>query len=48
VISQGQTRRPEGEAALQQKDMPIKYGGMFDISGELAVQPVAPRDAALL
>jgi hypothetical protein len=48
VISQGQPRRPEGEAALQQQDMPIKYGDMFDVSGELVAQPVAPRDAPLL
>jgi hypothetical protein len=33
---------------LQQQDMPIKYGDMFDVSGELVAQPVAPRDAALL
>ncbi|KAL6636905.1 hypothetical protein ACP70R_024477 [Stipagrostis hirtigluma subsp. patula] len=41
-MSQGQPRRrPEqGE--------PIKYGDVFDVSGELAAQPVAPRDAALL
>jgi hypothetical protein len=26
----------------------VKYGDVFDVSGELAAQPVAPRDAALL
>jgi hypothetical protein len=24
--------------------MPIKYGDMFNVSGELAAQPVAPRE----
>jgi hypothetical protein len=33
---------------LQQQDRPIKYGDVFDVSGELAAQPVEPRDAALL
>ncbi|KAK1644127.1 hypothetical protein QYE76_061932 [Lolium multiflorum] len=47
-MSQGQPRRPEGDAALQQQDRPIKYGDVFDVSGDLAAQPVAPRDAALL
>lgn len=43
-MSQGQPRRPEGEAL----DQPIKYGDVFHVSGELAAQPVAPRDAAML
>ncbi|KAL6894058.1 hypothetical protein ACP4OV_008156 [Aristida adscensionis] len=48
-MSQGQPRRPgqHGEATRAQ-DEPIKYGDVFDVSGELAGQPVAPRDAALL
>jgi hypothetical protein len=33
---------------LQQQDRPIKYGDVFDFSGELAAQPVEPRDDALL
>jgi hypothetical protein len=37
-MSEGQSRRPKGEAALQQQDRLIKYGDMFDVSGELAVQ----------
>jgi hypothetical protein len=47
-MSQGQPRRPEGGEALQQQERPIKYSDVFDVSGELAAQPVAPRDAALL
>uniref|UniRef100_A0A453LSS0 SMP domain-containing protein n=1 Tax=Aegilops tauschii subsp. strangulata TaxID=200361 RepID=A0A453LSS0_AEGTS len=46
-MSQGQPRRPEGGEAMQ-ADRPIKYGDVFDVSGELAAQPVAPRDAAML
>ncbi|CAN6286839.1 unnamed protein product [Urochloa humidicola] len=49
-MSQGQPRRrPQGQGeAPQVPDQPIKYGDVFDVSGELAGQPVAPRDAALL
>ncbi|VAI36635.1 unnamed protein product [Triticum turgidum subsp. durum] len=46
-MSQGQPRRPKGGEAMQ-ADRPIKYGDVFDVSGELAAQPVAPRDAAML
>ncbi|OEL34736.1 hypothetical protein BAE44_0004246 [Dichanthelium oligosanthes] len=46
-MSLGQPRRPQGEA-LQAPDQPIKYGDVFDVTGELANHPVAPRDAALL
>ncbi|KAL7151420.1 hypothetical protein ABFS83_04G029900 [Erythranthe nasuta] len=35
-MSQEQPRRPE----------PVKYGDVFQVSGELASKPVAPRDAA--
>ncbi|KAK3149358.1 hypothetical protein QOZ80_3AG0216300 [Eleusine coracana subsp. coracana] len=48
-MSQGQPRKPklDSEEALDQP--PIKYGDVFHVvSGELATQPVAPRDAALL
>ncbi|RCV40920.1 hypothetical protein SETIT_9G093900v2 [Setaria italica] len=48
-MSQGQPRRPpQGEAAPQVPDQPIKYGDVFDVTGDLADRPVAPRDAALL
>ncbi|KAF8775659.1 hypothetical protein HU200_004440 [Digitaria exilis] len=47
-MSQGQPRRPQGHAPQVPEDKPIKYGDVFDVSGELAAYPVAPRDAALL
>ncbi|KQK13231.1 late embryogenesis abundant protein D-34-like [Brachypodium distachyon] len=51
-MSQGQPRRmseAEGEKARQPpQDRPVKYGDVFDVSGSLAAQPVAPRDAALM
>ncbi|WVZ60541.1 hypothetical protein U9M48_010549 [Paspalum notatum var. saurae] len=49
-MSQGQPRRPLGDAQQAQQDHqpPVKYGDVFDVSGELADRPVAPRDAALL
>lgn len=47
-MSQGQPRRPEGQQAHDLEGRPIKYGDVFDVSGDLADQPVAPRDAALL
>ena len=46
-MSQGQPRRPQAQGEALQ-DQPIRYGDVFDVSGELAGQPVAPRDAALL
>ncbi|CAN6303562.1 unnamed protein product [Urochloa humidicola] len=46
-MSQGQPRRPQGEAP-QFPDQPITYGDVFDVKGELASRAVAPRDAALL
>ncbi|CAL5201003.1 unnamed protein product [Lathyrus oleraceus] len=39
-MSQEKPRRPEQE--------PIKYGDVFNVSGELSSQPVAPRDAATM
>ncbi|CAJ1969321.1 unnamed protein product [Sphenostylis stenocarpa] len=41
-MSQEQPERP------QAKNDPIKYGDVFDVSGELASQPIAPKDAALM
>ncbi|ESW16639.1 hypothetical protein PHAVU_007G173100 [Phaseolus vulgaris] len=41
-MSQEQPKRPQAE-----KD-PIKYGDVFVVSGELASQPIAPKDAALM
>lgn len=39
-MSQEQPRRGEREA--------IKYGDVFNVSGELASKPVMPRDAAMM
>lgn len=44
-MSQGQPRRPQ---AGGQQDEPIKYGDVFPVSGDLAEQPVAPKDAAMM
>ncbi|RLN42288.1 late embryogenesis abundant protein D-34-like [Panicum miliaceum] len=46
-MSQGQPRRPQAQGEAL-PDQPIRYGDVFDVSGELAGRPVAPRDAALL
>ncbi|XP_008235307.1 PREDICTED: late embryogenesis abundant protein D-34-like [Prunus mume] len=35
-------RRPDQSSGLE----PLKYGDVFNVSGELASRPVAPRDAA--
>lgn len=32
----------------EQKQEPIKYGDVFQVSGELAEKPVAPQDAAMM
>ncbi|KAF2941300.1 hypothetical protein DAI22_03g337100 [Oryza sativa Japonica Group] len=44
-MSQGQPRRPPPDGSGAR---PVMYGDVFDVSGELAGQPVAPRDAAKL
>lgn len=41
-MSQEQQRRP------QDGQDPIKYGDVFDVSGDLAKKPVAPEDAAMM
>ncbi|TKY51168.1 Late embryogenesis abundant protein D-34 [Spatholobus suberectus] len=41
-MSQEQPRRP------QSGQDPIKYGDVFDVSGDLAKRPVAPEDAAMM
>ncbi|XP_054799724.1 late embryogenesis abundant protein D-34 [Prosopis cineraria] len=43
-MSQEQPRRSEAENQQQ----PIKYGDVFDVSGELASNVITPRDAALM
>ncbi|WVY98623.1 hypothetical protein V8G54_030774 [Vigna mungo] len=41
-MSQEQPKKPQAEK------YPINYGDVFDVSGDLASQPVAPKDAALM
>ncbi|QCE08331.1 late embryogenesis abundant protein D-34-like [Vigna unguiculata] len=41
-MSQEQPRRP------QPGQDPIKYGDVFDVSGDLAKKPIAPEDAAMM
>ncbi|CAK8571928.1 unnamed protein product [Lathyrus sativus] len=45
-MSQEQPQRPRADQFPEQQ--PIKYGDVFDVSGELASQPIKPRDAALM
>jgi hypothetical protein len=45
-MSQEQPQRPQAEQFFEQE--PIKYGDVFNVSGELASQPIKPRDAALM
>ncbi|CAN6439751.1 unnamed protein product [Victoria cruziana] len=47
-MSQDQPRRPRNSTRGQLRTEPIKYGDVFDVSGGLADQPVAPRDAAMM
>ncbi|XP_038899811.1 late embryogenesis abundant protein D-34-like [Benincasa hispida] len=42
-MSQPQPQRPAGDY-----QDPIKYGDIFDVSGDLASKPIAPRDAATM
>ncbi|RDY09509.1 hypothetical protein CR513_06110, partial [Mucuna pruriens] len=42
IMSQKQSERP------QREQDPVKYGDVFNVSGELASKPIAPRDAALM
>ncbi|KAH7857195.1 hypothetical protein Vadar_010081 [Vaccinium darrowii] len=46
-MSQQQPRRPQ-EAQQQRQQEPIKYGDVFQVSGDLAGQPVAPQDASMM
>ncbi|KAL3626292.1 hypothetical protein CASFOL_029841 [Castilleja foliolosa] len=48
-MNQDQSRSPqEAEAAQQQQhqEEPIKYGDIFQVSGDLAKKPISPGDAA--
>ncbi|XP_023773014.1 late embryogenesis abundant protein D-34 isoform X1 [Lactuca sativa] len=42
-MSQEQPQRPQSQEEPQE---PIKYGDVFNISGELAKKPITPQDAA--
>ncbi|KAF4354657.1 hypothetical protein F8388_009648 [Cannabis sativa] len=42
-----QKQLPEKSAEIEQLD-PIKYGDVFNVQGELASRPIAPRDAAAM
>lgn len=45
-MSQQQPRRPQETQRRQQE--PIKYGDVFQVSGDLAGQPITPQDAAMM
>ncbi|GAV81842.1 LOW QUALITY PROTEIN: SMP domain-containing protein, partial [Cephalotus follicularis] len=52
-MSQEQPRRPQSELDPRRQQAaagqdPTKNGDVFDVSGDLASRPVAPRDAALM
>ncbi|KAG1358671.1 putative Late embryogenesis abundant protein D-34 [Cocos nucifera] len=38
----------QAEAYAHAKGEPIKYGDVFNVQGELAREPIAPRDASLM
>lgn len=40
-MSQEQLERP-------QQELPIEYGDVFNVSGELSSQPIAPKDASAM
>lgn len=44
MSQQEKPERPQG----QQQQEPIKYGDVFNVTGELASKPVAPQDAAVM
>lgn len=49
-MSHEQPRRPQkqGDEGWTQEGQPIKYGDVFDVSGDLASRPVAPLDAEMI
>ncbi|WCJ23777.1 Late embryogenesis abundant protein 31 [Euphorbia peplus] len=50
MSQQAQPRRPEqgGGVLGQGQEEPIKYGDVFNVSGELAEKPIAPEDANMM
>lgn len=47
-MSQGQPRGPRADQLQEDQEPIIKYGDVFNVSGALASQPVAPMDAAAM
>ncbi|KAE8660658.1 Late embryoproteinsis abundant protein D-34 [Hibiscus syriacus] len=47
TMSQQQPRRPQPDYSRDQED-PIKYGDVFNVSGELASKPIAPLHASAM
>lgn len=47
-MSQEQARRRAPHDPDQEKQEPVKYGDVFQVSGELAEKPVAPQDASMM
>ncbi|XP_015891517.2 late embryogenesis abundant protein D-34 [Ziziphus jujuba] len=45
-MSQRQPQRPLADQVSERE--PVKYGDVFNVSGELASKPIAPRDAAAM
>ncbi|XVF32557.1 hypothetical protein REPUB_Repub17cG0092500 [Reevesia pubescens] len=45
-MSQQQPRRPRADQFLDQE--PIKFGDVFNVTGELASKPIGPQDAAAM
>lgn len=43
-MSQQQPKRPQGDQAAE----PVKYGDVFEVSGELGEKAVKPEDAAMM
>ncbi|TXG72063.1 hypothetical protein EZV62_000642 [Acer yangbiense] len=43
-MSQGKPRRPQAA----EQEVPVKYGDIFNVSGELADKPVKPEDASMM
>lgn len=47
-MSQEQPQSPQEQHHGDRRMQPIKYGDVFDVSGELALKPVAPQDASMM
>ena len=46
-MSQQQPRRPQADQLPDQQE-PIKFGDVFNVTGELASKPIGPQDAAAM